>query len=114
MWWVPRPCRGTQHATTTRLLGPFDLFLQVRDRAALVSGTAHAKELWPVPGRPGAVPVDGELVGSWRPRKAGNTLTVAVQPWQKLSATTRDNIGEQAERFAAYLGIPLADVKFAT
>ena len=97
---------------TTRLLGPFDLFLQARDRATLVPGTAHAKELWPVLGRPGAVLVDGELVGTWRPRKSGNTLRVAIQPWQKLTATTRDDIVEQAERLAVYRAVSLAGVEF--
>ncbi len=101
-------------ATATRLLGPFDLFLQARDRATLVPVTAHVKELWPVLGRPGAVLVDGELVGTWRPRKSGKTLKVAVQPWQKLSATTRNNIVEQAERVAAYRAVSLAGVEFTT
>jgi hypothetical protein len=101
-------------APATRLLGPFDLFLQAKDRATLVPSRAHAKELWPVLGRPGAVLVDGELVGTWRPRKSGKTLKVAVQPWQKLSATTRKNIVEQAERLAAYRTVSLAGVEFAT
>ncbi|MFI2648539.1 winged helix DNA-binding domain-containing protein [Micromonospora fulviviridis] len=100
-------------ARATRLLGPYDLFLQAKDRATLVPGAAHAKELWPVLGRPGAVLVDGELVGTWRPRKSGKTFKVAVQPWQALSATTRNDIIEQAERLAAYRSVPLADVEFA-
>ncbi|MGY0006916.1 winged helix DNA-binding domain-containing protein [Micromonospora sp. I033] len=96
----------------TRLLGPYDLFLQAKDRATLVPDTAHAKELWPVLGRPGAVLVDGQVVGTWRPRKTGKTLKVAVQPWQTLSATTRDTIVEQAERLAAYRTVSLAGVEF--
>ncbi|MEQ4304743.1 winged helix DNA-binding domain-containing protein [Plantactinospora sp. B6F1] len=99
--------------STTRLLGPFDLFLQAKDRATLVPSTAHARELWPVLGRPGAVLVDGELVGTWRPRKSGRTFKVAVQPWQKLPATTRSTIVDQAERLAAYRAVPLAGVEFA-
>jgi len=38
----------------TRLLGPFDLFLQAKDRSVLVADPARAKALWPVLGRPGA------------------------------------------------------------
>jgi hypothetical protein len=98
----------------TRLLGPFDLFLQARDRATLVADTAHAKQLWPVLGRPGAVLVDGELVGMWRPRQSGNKLTVAVQPWHKLPAATRTAVSEQAERLATYRGVSLTDVGFAS
>ncbi|MET7668252.1 winged helix DNA-binding domain-containing protein [Micromonospora luteifusca] len=98
---------------STRLLGPFDLFLQAKDRATLVPDAAHAKELWPVLGRPGAVLVDGELVGTWRPRKAGNTFTVAVQPWRKLPGPTRRAITDQAERLAAYRAVSLTGVDFA-
>jgi hypothetical protein len=101
-------------AKATRLLGPFDLFLQARDRATLVADPARAKELWPVLGRPGAVLVNGDLVGTWRPRKSGNTFTVAIQPWQKLSGTTRKAITEEAERLAAYRAISLTGVDFAS
>jgi Winged helix DNA-binding domain len=97
-----------------RLLGPFDLFLQARDRATLVADPAHAKELWPVLGRPGAVLVDGDLVGTWRPRKSGKTFTVAVQPWHKLSDATRKAVTEQAEHLAAYRAVSLAGVDFAS
>jgi hypothetical protein len=101
-------------AETTRLLGPYDLFLQAKDRATLVPDAARAKELWPVLGRPGAVLVDGELVGTWRPRKSGKALTVAVQPWHKLPAATRKAIAEEAEHLAAYRGIALRGVDFAS
>ncbi|MEU8421819.1 winged helix DNA-binding domain-containing protein [Micromonospora sp. NPDC048835] len=97
-----------------RLLGPFDLFLQAKDRATLVPDAARAKELWPVLGRPGAVLVDGELVGTWRPRKSGRTFTVAVQPWQQLSAATRKAVTVQAERLAAYRSVALAGVDFGS
>jgi hypothetical protein len=100
-------------AKATRLLGPFDLFLQARDRATLLPETAHAKELWPVLGRPGAVLIDGELVGTWRPRQSGNTLKVAVKPWRTLPAATRTTVTGQAERLAAYRGVSLAGVDFA-
>jgi hypothetical protein len=107
------PALASAETTTTRLLGPYDLFLQAKDRATLVPEPARAKELWPVLGRPGAVLVDGQLVGSWRPRKSGRTLKVAVQPWQKLSAATRGTIVEQAERLATHRAVSLAGVEFA-
>jgi hypothetical protein len=101
-------------AKATRLLGPFDLFLQARDRATLVPDTAHAKQLWPTLGRPGAVLVDGDLVGTWRPRKSGNTFMVAVQPWHKLSDATRKAITVQAEHLAAYRAVSLTGIDFAS
>ncbi|SCG68067.1 Winged helix DNA-binding domain-containing protein [Micromonospora siamensis] len=99
-------------ATGVRLLGPFDLFLQARDRATLVPDAGHAAELWPVLGRPGAVLVDGELVGTWRPRKAGSRLTVAVRPWEGLAESRRRAVVEQAERLAAHRRVTLAGVGF--
>ncbi|MEU1587849.1 winged helix DNA-binding domain-containing protein [Micromonospora sp. NPDC005710] len=96
----------------TRLLGPFDLFLQAKDRPTLVPDAARAKELLPVLGRPGGVLVDGELVGTWRPRKSGRTFTVTVQPWQRLSAATRKAVTAQAEHLAAYRSVSLSGVDF--
>jgi hypothetical protein len=99
-------------AAGARLLGPYDLFLQARDRATLVPDPARAKELWPVLGRPGAVLVDGELVGSWRPRTSAKKLTVVVRPWGRLAAPVRSAVTEQAERLAGYRGVALAGVTF--
>lgn len=91
----------------TRLLGPFDLFLQARDRELLVDDAGHAKVLWPVLGRPGAVLVDGEIVGTWRPKKAGARLSVQVSLWRRTRAAA---ITEQAERLADHRGLRLAAV----
>ncbi|NED96572.1 winged helix DNA-binding domain-containing protein [Phytoactinopolyspora alkaliphila] len=99
-------------ARTTQLLGPYDLYLQGRDRALLVSDAARAKVLWPVLGRPGGVLVDGEIAGTWRPRKVGKKLKVQIGMWTKDSARLRGAIAEEAERLAAYRGVPLADVDF--
>ena len=93
------PVRGT------RLLGPYDLFLQVRDRTLLVEDPGRAKQVWPVLGRPGVVLADGTVAGTWRPRKAGSGLTVAVDLWQEV-----DGLEEQAERLAAVRGLRLSGV----
>ncbi|MBY8872577.1 winged helix DNA-binding domain-containing protein [Micromonospora sp. PLK6-60] len=106
------PALASAEAPATRLLGPFDLFLQAKDRATLVPDAAHARELWPVLGRPGAVLVDGELVGTWRPRKSGSRLTVTVRPWAKLPDSRRRAVVEQAERLAAHRTATLAGVDF--
>ncbi|MFC0032389.1 winged helix DNA-binding domain-containing protein [Micromonospora chaiyaphumensis] len=107
------PALESADAPATRLLGPFDLLLQAKDRETVVPDPARAKELWPVLGRPGAVLVDGELVGTWRPRRSGRAVKLAVQPWRKLSDARRTAIVEQAERLAAYRGLALAGVEFA-
>jgi hypothetical protein len=94
----------------TRLLGPFDLFLQARDRELLVPDPARAKELWRTLGRPGGVLVDGEVAGTWRARKAGTAVTLAVELWGSASTARRTAIGEQADRLAAFRQLTLKDV----
>lgn len=90
---------------TVRLLSPFDLFLQARDRELLVPDPACRKELWVVLGRPGAVVVGGEVVGTWRPRSSGKSLTLRVHAWAPVS---EELLTEQAERLADYRGVRFA------
>lgn len=102
----------SQPAATTRLLGPFDLFLQARDRLLLVDDPARAKAMWPILGRPGAVLLDGQIAGMWRPRKSGKHFRVHLELWEPVSASTRRAISEQAERLAAYRQVPLSGIDF--
>jgi hypothetical protein len=85
-----------------RLLGPYDLFLQAKDRPLLVGDPARAKALWPVLGRPGAILVDGDLAGTWRPRKAGSKLRLQLDLWSPVPAK---RLEPEAERLAAFRGI---------
>jgi hypothetical protein len=91
-----------------RLLGPYDLFLQARDRTLLVADPARAKDLWRVLGRPGAVLADGEVAGTWRARRSGTSVTVSVEAWRPVTARLRAALGEEAERLAAFRGARLA------
>jgi Winged helix DNA-binding domain len=101
---------GTGRVRTTRLLGPFDPYLQGRDRSLLVADPERAKALWPALGRPGAVLVDGEVAGTWRPRAAGSRLRVQVEPWGAVTARLRRDIEEQAARLADHRGLRLTAV----
>jgi len=87
-------------AGLVRLLGPFDPFLQARDREVVVPDPAHRKDLWRTLGRPGGVLVGQEVLGSWRPRAAGKKFRIAVNAWAPLPDLT-----EQAERLAAFRGV---------
>lgn len=49
--------------SSCRLLGPYDLYLQCRDRDLLVADSARRKSLWPTLGRPGAILNNGEIIG---------------------------------------------------
>ena len=88
----------------TRLLGPFDLLLQSRDRSLLVPDKERHKALWPSIGRPGAILVGTELVGTWRPRASGKRFGVEVSWWQKVTKAARAAIEVQAERLAKHRG----------
>jgi hypothetical protein len=94
-----------------RLLGPYDPYLQVRDRELLVADAAHRKDLWRTLGRPGAIVVDGEVLGTWRPRTSGRRLTVVIDPWRRLRRGESGSIDEQAERLAAHRDVALAAVE---
>jgi hypothetical protein len=91
----------------SRLLAPFDLYLQARDRSLLVPHPERAKDLWRMLGRPGGVLTGGEIVGTWRARKAGAAVAVSVDLWEPAD---RDAIAEQAEQLAAFRGLRLASL----
>jgi winged helix DNA-binding protein len=94
-----------------RLLGGFDPYLQARDRALIVPDKAHYKVLWPVLGRPGALFVDGEVAGTWRPKTAGKKLTLTVEAFAPLPPPVWAAVEAEAERVAASRGA--ADVAVA-
>jgi hypothetical protein len=106
--WIPADRVEALHDATppdgVRLLGPFDPYLQARDRALLVPDTAWHKPLWPVLGRPGVVLVDGEVAGVWRPRAAGAKLTLKVEAFVPLWPRAWQQLDAEAERVAQVRG----------
>ncbi len=85
-----------------RLLSPYDLFLQARDRELLVPDAGRRKQLWVVLGRPGAVLAGGGIVGTWRPRTSGRKLRLAVDAWSPLPEQA---VLVEGERLAAHRGV---------
>jgi hypothetical protein len=92
-----------QRGLPARLLPSGDTYflLHGADRALLVPDPVRRQELWTPRVWPGAVLVEGEVVGTWR--RAG-TL-VAIQPWHRFSPATREAVEAEAESF------PLPDVQ---
>ena len=90
-------------APGTRLLPSGDAYFLVQgvDRELLVPDTDRRRELWTSRVWPGAVLVEGEVVGTWR--RAGAAVT--IQPWRGLSSATREAIKVEADSF------PLPDVR---
>ena len=71
------------------------------------------KDLWRTLGRPGAVVVDGEVLGTWRPKTSGDQLTVTVDLWRRPTTRERSKVDEGAERLASFRGVDLKAVSTA-
>jgi Winged helix DNA-binding domain len=97
---------GAGASGVIRLLGPFDLFLQGRDRELVVPDPASRKDLWRTLGRPGGVLAGDEVVGSWRPRASGRKLRLAVSIWNGGDPPT--GLDTEAERLAAFRDLSFA------
>jgi hypothetical protein len=106
--WVPEPQLELLNAPPApdpiRLLGGFDPYLQARDRDLIVPDKAAQKALWPVLGRPGALLVDGEIAGLWRPRSSGRKLRLTVEAFAPLPPSVWAQVEAEAERVAAVRG----------
>jgi winged helix DNA-binding protein len=85
---APAPAAGA------RLLPSGDAYflLQGRDRELLVPEASFRRALWTPRVWPGALLVDGEIVGTWR-RALG---TVAIQTWRRLSRVGRNAVEAEA------------------
>ena len=81
-------------AAAARLLpsGDAHFLLNGRDRELLVTDARQRGELWTSRVWPGALLVDGEIVGTWR--RAGATLDVHV--WRTLSRPARGAVEQEA------------------
>ncbi len=82
-------------AAPARLLPSGDPYwlLHGVDREVLVPDERLQRELWTPRVWPGAVLVEGEIVGTWRRAKA----VVEIQTWRRLSAVERQAVEAEAE-----------------
>ena len=89
-------------AASARLLPSGDTYflLQGRDRELLVPDASFRRALWTSRVWPGAVLVDGEIVGTWR-RAMG---TVTIQAWRRLGRAARDAVAAEGA------SLPVPDV----
>lgn len=81
-------------AAPARLLPSGDAYflLQGDDRELLVTDADRRRALWTSRVWPGAVLVEGEIVGTWR--RSQNTAT--VQTWRRLSPAAREAVEAEA------------------
>jgi hypothetical protein len=77
-----------------RLLPSGDAYflLQGRDRELLVADADRRRALWTPRVWPGAVLVEGEIVGTWR----RSQHTVTIHTWRRLSHAKRDAVAAEA------------------
>ena len=62
------------------------------DRELLIPDYTRRSELWTSRVWPGAVLVDGEIVGTWRRANANMT----VRPWRRLARAEREAVEAEA------------------
>jgi hypothetical protein len=81
-------------AAPSRLLPSGDTYflLQGDDRELLVPDADRRRTLWTPRVWPGAVLVDGEILGTWRRSQD----TVTIQTWRRLSHAKRDAVEAEA------------------
>ncbi len=97
-----------------RLLGPFDPYLQARDRDLVVPDKTRHKTLWPTLGRPGSVLANGEIAGAWRTKATKKTLTVTVEPFGRVPKSVWAGVEDEAVRVAQVRGLGDVAVKRAS
>ncbi|MFG1784394.1 DNA glycosylase AlkZ-like family protein [Rhodococcus oryzae] len=106
-----RDLRSPAEARGVRLLPPRDPYTQMRDRDTIVD-QKHHREVWKTVGEPGAVLADGTIVGIWRPRKSGRTLTLTVTTFRSLGTELRKQLHEEADHVAELRGATAVQVEF--
>ena len=102
--------RRARQVDVVRLLGPFDPWVQARDRDLIVPDRSVHKALWPVLGRPGVLLVDGEVLGTWRTKSSGAKLVITVDSFAPLPPATWDAIEDEAQRVGTVRGAARVDV----
>jgi hypothetical protein len=106
-WLPPEQIAAVRKARAprlTRLLGPFDPYLQARDRDLIVPDKTVHKALWPVLGRPGVLFVDGEVLGTWRTKRTKNRVELTIDAVAPLPPKVRRAAEREGERVAAVRG----------
>ena len=103
--WLLEPAEAAEPPDVVRLLGSHDLLLQTRNRDLLVPDASRHKALWPVIGRPGAVLVGTDIVGTLAPAGLRPGLTLRLDLWASPTQAVRARIEDEAERLAAHRGV---------
>lgn len=96
-----------------RFLPPGDPLLQPRTRSLIVPDRTHWKTLWPALGPAGAVLAGGGIAGTWRPKTAGRSLTLTIQPFRRFTASEQDALDGEADLVRRIRGLDRVAVRIA-
>jgi hypothetical protein len=116
--WAPKSARPPRtpapaDGPVVRLLGRFDDYLLGWRGRDLILDPRHAPRIqagggWIHP----AVVVDGRVAGTWRSRRAGGRLEVAVEPFGRLPAGARPALEAEAADLSRFLGAEVVLERF--
>lgn len=101
-------CADTEEALL--LLGPHDPYLDIRDRAILLEGTAAQRQVWRTVGNPGVILKGGKIIGIWKTRIQREKLSVTTTLWQPLSTPEQRELERQMEGYASFRGLALQGI----
>jgi hypothetical protein len=106
--------RAARKPTGVRMLPPRDSYTQQRDRGTIVE-SVHHRHVWRAVGAPGTVLADGEIIGTWRGRKAGRRLRIELEAFQAftpLRPDRREALVAEAESLAPLRNVSAVSVDF--
>jgi hypothetical protein len=108
--WMSNSLEETQERPETHLLPGFDEYLLgYRDRSDVLRAE-YVERI--VPGGNGVfqatLVLDGLVKGTWRRAQKSGAMKLTVQPFVRLSAATKKAVAAAGDRYAAFLGIPVA------
>lgn len=96
-----------------RLLPPRDPYSQLRDRNTIVDRKFH-REVWKMIGDPGTVLAGGRIAGTWRPRRSGRRLIIAVKTFEPMPGRIKEGVQDEAEQIAPLRDASSVEVEFDT
>lgn len=105
--------RSARMPRGVRLLPPRDPYTQARDRETIVDRSHHSA-VWKTVGEPGVVLLDGRIVGTWRGRKSGQSLTVTISSFARVRSEAKKALIAEAEAIGSLRQVRRVDVEFAS
>jgi uncharacterized protein YcaQ len=116
-WVLARDLPGMLSATTqgiARLLPAFDPWVIGAARHAPLFDPPHLARVYRPQGWISPVLlVNGRIAGTWKHTRNGHRLVVEAEPFGRLPAWAREQLHDEAERLAVFLGCALATYSVA-